>query len=136
MSEAESLKAVVREYYSRLDREDLEGALEVVSQDLKWNFSGIPEAVTIEALPGNIRSFHEAFPECSHRIDRQMVEGDWVTTLLTFSGVHKGEFMGVAPTGNKVKVRGINMHQIKEGKIIAGDSVVDMLSLMQQIGAK
>ncbi len=136
MSTRDSLKAVVREYYSRLDQGDMEGALEVVSQDLQWNFSGTPEAVTIETLPGNIKAFHEAFPESSHHIDRQMVEGDWVTTLLTFSGVHRGEFMGVSPTGNRVKVQGINMHQIREGKIVGGDTIVDMFSLMQQIGVQ
>ena len=134
MPNAESLKAVVREYYSRLDREDLEGALEVISPDLEWRFSGVADAVTIETLPGNIRSFHDGFPESSHRIDRQTVEGDWVTTLLTMSGVHKGEFMGVAPTGRRIEVQGINMHQIRDGKIVGGDTVVDMLSLMQQIG--
>lgn len=136
MSDVESRKAVVQEYYSRLDQEDLQGALKVISHDLQWRFSGTPEAVTIETLPANIEAFHQAFPECSHRIDRQTAEGDWVTTLLTFSGVHKGEFMGVAPTGKTVKVQGINMHQIKKGKIVGGDSVVDMFSLMQQIGVK
>ena len=132
MSDAESLKAVVREYYARLDREDVEGALAVISPDLEWRFSGVP--VTIESLPDNIKSFHDAFPESSHRIERQTVEGEWVTTLLTFSGVHSGEFMGVAPTGRRVEVQGINMHQVSGGKIVGGDSVVDMLSLLQQIG--
>ena len=135
MPDTESLKAVVKKYYSCLDQEDIEGALKVIGQDLKWNFGG-PEAVTLETLPGNIKSFHDAFPESSHRIDRQVAEGDWVVTLLTFSGVHKGEFMGVAPTGNRVEVQGINMHQIRDGRIIGGDSVVDMFSLMQQISVK
>ena len=134
MPDADVAKAVVREYYARLDREDLDGALEVIGPDLEWRFSGSPDAVTIETLPGNIRSFHDAFPESSHRIDRQTVEGEWVTTLLTFSGVHRGEFMGVAPTGRRIAVQGINMHQVRDGKIVGGDSVVDMLSLMQQIG--
>lgn len=135
MPDADALKAVVREYYARLDREDLDGALRVIGDDLEWRFSGSNEPVTIATLPGNIRGFHDAFPESAHRIDRQTVEGDWVTTLLTFTGVHRGEFLGVAPTGRRVAIQGINMHQVRDGKIVAGDSVVDMYSLMAQIGA-
>lgn len=134
MPDADALKAVVREYYACLDREDLEGALAVIGADLEWRFSGSAEAVTVDTLPGNIRSFHNAFPESSHRIERQTAEGEWVTTLLTFSGVHRGEFLGVAPTGRRIEVQGINMHQVRDGKIVGGDSVVDMMSLMQQIG--
>jgi len=43
--------------------------------------------------------------------------------------------MGIPPNGKSVEIRCINVHQIADGKIIGGETIVDMMGLMQQIGA-
>ena len=71
----------------------------------------------------------------THTIDRQISEGDWVATAMTFRGTHKGELMGIPPSGNAVTNHGLNVHKVVGGKIVEAETVVDMLSFMQQIDA-
>ncbi len=70
-----------------------------------------------------------------HTIDAEVAEGDMVATSLTFRGTHKGELMGIPPSGKQVEIRGINIHQVVGGKIVDAETVIDMMALMQHIGA-
>ena len=58
-----------------------------------------------------------------------------VVTRWTFTGTHKGEFKGIAPTGKSVTATGITMGKIAKGKIIESWISWDSLGMMQQIGA-
>ena len=53
----------------------------------------------------------------------------------SMSGTHKGEFYGVAPTGKKVTMEGVTIHQIEDGKILDSTINWDTLGLMRQLGA-
>jgi len=47
---------------------------------------------------------------------------------------HKGEFRGLAPTGNKITIAGVNIYHIDDGKIVEGWSVTDSLDLIKKLG--
>ena len=57
-----------------------------------------------------------------------------VATLKMFSGTHKGEFMGVPPTGKQIAVEAIITERIKDGKSVEHRSLFDRLGMMQQLG--
>jgi predicted ester cyclase len=42
--------------------------------------------------------------------------------------------MGIAPTGNRVRVTGIDIDRLVEGKIVEHWSEADLLGMMQQLG--
>ncbi|NML39775.1 ester cyclase [Chitinophaga sp. G-6-1-13] len=46
-------------------------------------------------------------------------ESNYVTIKGRWEGVHKGEFAGIPPTGNKVVFRWIDLLEVKDGKIAA-----------------
>jgi len=58
------------------------------------------------------------FPDMKMTIDDLIAEGDKVVIRSTFSGTHKGEFMGIAPTGKKITTTAINIYRIADGKLI------------------
>jgi predicted ester cyclase len=75
-----------------------------------------------------------AFPDLHLTIEDQIAEGDKVATRLTVSGTHKGEFMGIPPTGKHVKITGISISHWVDGK---SDEVWinnDILGFLQQLG--
>jgi predicted ester cyclase len=47
---------------------------------------------------------------------------------------HRGEYMGIPPTGNRVNFRGISIYRIEGGQIAESWSVSDLLGMMQQLG--
>ena len=127
-------KAVVREYYRALDAHDPDAMMAVVHDDLSWTMVGVGELTTESILP-IAQGFGAAFPNMKHTLDAQTAEGDTVTTPLTFNGTHDGDLMGIPPSGKSVEIRGVNVHKIADGKIIGGETIIDMMGLMQQIGA-
>lgn len=52
------------------------------------------------------------FPDIKVVILSQVAEGDKVVTHKTFRGTHKGEFMGISPTGKKASVDVIDIFRI------------------------
>ena len=50
-------------------------------------------------------------------------------------GTHKGEFMGIGPTGKRVTATGIDIVRIANGKIVERWGEFDNMAILQQIGA-
>ena len=132
MSEAN--KSVVRNYYELLDKGDISGLMALCSDDMQWSFTGVGK-LDKEAIQGLVQGFRAAFPDMQHTVDEQFAEGDRVVTPLTFRGTHKGDLMGVPSSNKQVEFRGINIHKVVVGQTVEAETVLDMMGLMQQIGA-
>jgi steroid delta-isomerase-like uncharacterized protein len=59
---------------------------------------------------------------------------DKVVVRWTGSGEHVGEINGIPPTGKKVSVSAISIHQMRDGKIAETWEVWDTLGFLQQLG--
>ncbi|HEY7912256.1 MAG TPA: ester cyclase [Blastocatellia bacterium] len=59
-----------------------------------------------------------AFPDFSFTIDEVVAKGDVVVVRGTWTGTHKGVYMGVQPTGKQVSVSRIDMLRVSGGKIV------------------
>jgi steroid delta-isomerase-like uncharacterized protein len=134
MSQEEN-KALVRRYYELLDQGDVDSIWPLFAEGFAWRFTGVPEPLNGETLGGMVHVFKTAFPDMKHTLDAQMTDGNTVITPVAFSGTQTGDLMGIPPSGKGVEIRGINIHTVEDGKITGGESVVDMMALMQQIGA-
>ena len=105
-----------------------------------------PDFVEHEELPPGIPSgregvkqltnmFRTAFPDFRATIDDIVAEGDKVVIRQTWSGTHKGEFMGVPPTGKSVSFGVIDIIRIVGGKFVEHWGQMDSMGMMQQLGA-
>ncbi len=87
-------------------------------------------------LKGFWSDFLEAFPDLQIEVDELMADDDRVTIAYRVNGTHQGEFMGAAPTGSKMEIRGLQMSRHREdGKIVERWGSSDVLGILQQIGA-
>ncbi|MBA2793302.1 MAG: ester cyclase [Thermoleophilaceae bacterium] len=77
--------------------------------------------------------FGEAFPDAEVTIDDLVAEGDRVAVATTLTGTHQGQVMGVAPTGRRVAVTGIDLLRIEHGKIVEHRGLTDTVGLMRQL---
>ncbi|MDX2727401.1 MULTISPECIES: ester cyclase [Streptomyces] len=71
----------------------------------------------------------------SFDLDRQICEGDDVVTLWTWTGTHKGDFMGIPPTGRQCIMTGTTIFRFRDGRIQEGWWHEDIMGLMRQLGA-
>ncbi len=58
-----------------------------------------------------------AFPDLNATMEDIISEGDKVVVRGTWTGTHKGEFMGISPTGNSVSFQVIDILRIVNGRI-------------------
>ncbi len=75
-----------------------------------------------------------ALPDFHSTIEDMIAEGDKVVERFTGRGTHKGEWMGIAPTGKQITIQGMAIHRITDGKIVENWANMDMLGVMVQLG--
>jgi len=63
-----------------------------------------------------------------------IAEGDKVVVRSTFRGTHKGDLMGIPPTGKQVTMPLILIYRIADDKIVEHWMQADALGLLQQLG--
>ena len=80
------------------------------------------------------RYMNSAFSEASWMPAQIFSTEDKYAMVITFSGVHTGEFMGIPATGKKVEVRHLHFFRVQDGKAIEHWGARDELTLLKQIG--
>ena len=79
--------------------------------------------------------FRTAFPDMKFAIDDMLEDGDKIVVRATMTGTHKGEFMGIAPTGKSISVQAIDIVRFENGKVTDHWGVTDTAGMMEQLGA-
>jgi len=90
--------------------------------------------LTVEDHKQTSRAFYAAFPDMYHRIEDIIAKGDRVIVRTTNRGTHKGEIMGVPPSGKEIVYSVIDICRFENGKIVEEWVEFDSLGLMQQLG--
>ena len=132
---SEQNKTIVR----RLLEEPWKGDLGVVDELIDRNYVGhdpsIPEPLRgPDGFKENVSTYREAYSDAQITVDEQIADGDKVATRWTARGKHDGDLMGVAPTGKQVKVSGLTLSRLANGKVIEDYTNWDTFGMMQQLG--
>ena len=111
-------------------------------QEELWNYTGDLDAAEelfaaeqAEAVKQEAADFRQGFPDVVSTIEDIIAEGDKVVAHWRSRATHQGNYMDIAPTGNRVEFTGSSIYRIEEGKIAQEWIVEDQFGLMQQIGA-
>ena len=126
--------------YMRLATEVLNGKnLDVVDELLHKDFvehvAGEERKTGIEGFKAARRRRNAVFPDWSVRVEDLIAEGDKVVVRAVGSGTHRGEFMGIAPTGRRVSVTWIAIYRVANGKLAEHWQNLDELGMLKQLGA-
>ena len=89
-----------------------------------------------EGFCNYMRQVQRAFPDFHNAVEEMIAERDRVVVRALYSGTHRGEIFGVAPTGKKIAYSGAAFFRIAEGKVAEGWVLGDLLSLLRQLGAR
>lgn len=79
--------------------------------------------------------YRTAFPDAKVIIEDLVAEKDEVVVRWTGCGLHKGEFLGIPPSGRPVEMRGISIFRVANGKIVEQWSELNLFDIMLQIGS-
>ncbi len=132
----EQNKALLRQFMEEIfNRGNMSRADELLAPDFVEREElppGIPRGREgVKQLTTMLRS---AFPDFKVTIDDLIAEGDKVVVRSTWSGTHKGEFMGIPPTGKSVSFGVFDIVRITGGKVVEHWGQMDNMRMMQQLG--
>lgn len=130
----EQHKALSRRALGEIDRGNVDIMDELVAPGATFRFPGAPP-MDLASFKGFVKMFHSSFPDFRHDLENLIAEGDKVVRIGTFRGTHKGDFMGIPATGNRVEMAFAAVDTFHDGKLVGIQVVPDMMGLMQQIGA-
>jgi steroid delta-isomerase-like uncharacterized protein len=116
-----------------------QGTLDIVDEifatDYVYHDPGNPEGWHgQEGIRQAVSTYRAAFPDLHFTIEDMVAEGDRVVLRWTGTGTHKGELMGIPPTGKQVTIPGINLVRYEGSKAAEEWSGWDTLGMMQQLG--
>jgi predicted ester cyclase len=126
-------KAAVRRFIEQVNRKNMAVLDETTSHGFVQH-SIMPVGPGRQGLKDFYKSFRGAFPDFQFTIDDMIAEGDQVAVRMTCRYTHKGEFMGIAPTGKAVVVTKMDIFRVVNGKVVEHWDAVDRLGLLQQLG--
>ena len=75
-------------------------------------------------------------PDLTVEILHQVAEGDSVTTRKIIRATHKGEWMGVAPTGKSIVINVIDIIRLKDGKYTEHWGISNLAEVIAAIADK
>lgn len=133
ISRTEANKLVVRRLY---DEVFTLGRLEVADELVGAQAVDLHDALDRRG-PARVKEvanmLRAAFPDQRWDVHRLVAEGDSVAMYSTWTGTHRGPFMGSPPTERQASVHHLYLFRLAGGKVVEYAAVRDDLSLMLQL---
>jgi predicted ester cyclase len=118
-----------------INQKNLPALDDYVAADVIWHNAPPGLAPGMEGYKQFFPMLYAAFPDYHATIEDAIAEGDKVVHRFEGRGTHKGEWMGIAPTGKQVNVTGIIIYRIAGNKIVEEWTQYDAMGVMIQLGA-
>jgi predicted ester cyclase len=101
MSENEN-KILVRQVIKYWNQRNLEAYFEILAPEY---IEHLPTGdVPLAQLKKYANTFFIAFPDIHFTVKNMVAEGDKIAVLVNWRATHRGEYMGIPPTGKKIDI--------------------------------
>lgn len=88
-----------------------------------------------EPVVEEVKAFTTAFPDLCIAVKQQVEPSDTLSVIeYTFSGTHRGDLEGIAPTGRAVCVVACSVLEASDGVITREADYFDSMALINQLG--
>jgi predicted ester cyclase len=132
-------KATLRRLNEALNSGDLERISTTIDEVFDPNVrvaTPLPiDATGAQALKQVWTTLLRAYPDLHVRVEDLFGEGDRVVARNSVTGTHRGEYLGIAPTGKAVTYDEMFILPFAADRIVEMWGVVDLQSQLRQLGA-
>lgn len=130
-------KAVVREFFERLDEQDLNAIDDLLAEGYTTGIyrSGSEEGIEgREGMKELWREYLAAFPDLTGASLDLIAEDDRVAFFRVEEGTHEGPFRGIEATGNDITWEYAGFVTVEDGQIVHGHFRGNVINLLKQLG--
>ena len=131
MTDTEANKALVRKYFTAIEKGDLTTLDEVVIADYQDHARGRqPGRGALKAAAQTLRG---AFPDMTSTVTHMLAEGDLVAVRNRVTGTQHGPLGELPATGNRVDFTALQLFRIEAELIVEHWELFDETTLAQQL---
>jgi steroid delta-isomerase-like uncharacterized protein len=131
----EDNKNLIRRAFEAQNQGDDDAVLQYCDPDIVFHEPSLPTPLRgHEAFRQLLAMYRGGFPDFRFTEEDMIAEGDKVAARWRIDLTHKGEFLGIPPTGKQLTISSIDVFRIVNGKIVEQWVLADTLGMMQQLG--
>ena len=128
-------ESIAREMIDAINRNDMAGYKALLHPDYTYRGPDGQIERGPDAGVAIIQMYRTAFPEdLSTDVQRIYSAGDTAIVEFIGKGTHRGELLGIAPTGRKVEMPIVTVLEMRDGKVHTEREYFDSGYMMQQLG--
>jgi steroid delta-isomerase-like uncharacterized protein len=125
----------MRRAYDLINAGDIAGFGELVADGFLEHEELPGLEPTKEGVLALFTGYRAAFPDLHMTAEDVIVGGDRAVARVTTTGTQTGDWMGMPASGKRIEVRLIDIMRFDDaGKVCEHWGVMDMLSMLQQLG--
>ena len=130
-----SLQELVEKYVRTWDARSEAGLVdEVIAPDVV-DHQPVGPADGVKGVKRDIATYHAAFPDLSLTCEDYIIGEDRVAVRWSATGTHEGDGLGMPPTHRRVRLHGVDILRIAEGRVTERWGEFNGLDMMQQLTA-
>ncbi len=134
----EANRALLERYVELYNAGDLEACMELYAEDaVQWMHDGLFAGV--DAVQERLARDLTAFPAAKYVVESFVEDGDTFADEWTFTGTNTGPFRlpdgsEVPATGRPVEIKGMELVEVRDGKIVVDNLYYDFMAAVSQLG--
>ncbi len=130
----EDVKQLAYRFFEALNAGDLETLGDVLSRDFVDHGAGGGESIGTEPFFEFLGMVTGTFPDINVTIEDVIAEANQVAVRVTVRGTHEGVFLeDIQPTGKLAEWTGIDIFEVRQGRIVERWSERDLLGLVAKL---
>ena len=90
--------------------------------------------VGIDGMKEHIQATKQTYPDYRMKITKQFCDGDYVISEFIMEGTHKGEWIGIKPTGKRLVFTGVDIDKVIDGLIVEHSGAVNTFETLFEAG--
>ena len=131
MKSAERIKYF---YETIISENEIERMAEFISPECCVKMGEKLIAVGIEGMKEHIKATKQTYPDYRMKITKQFCDGDYVISEFIMEGTHKGEWIGIKPTGKQLVFTCVDIDKVIDGLIVEHGGAVNTFETLFEAG--
>lgn len=135
MSKEQNIQAQTK-FGEAINSGNLEAIRALVSPTVVEHDPGPSQGPGAQGYIDLFSEMRSAFPDLQATPEHITADEDTVAMAYTITGTHDGDFQGIAPTGKKIKARGVQLARFENGQMVERWGSSDELGILKQLGVE
>ncbi len=129
-------KHLVRAFYEQIvSTGHVDRIPDFVSVNYTEVHQGTRHLLGIKGAREHILSVRRTYPDLHLTVERQIAEGEWVASVVTARGTHRGVWLNMTPTDRVIEITAVNVDRVVNGRIVEHGGAADLFTPFMAVGA-